>query len=46
MLKRLEDEQSFGDSGDGADVNSDAAQSLEDRLAGLDLGRSHDVMND
>ena len=38
MLKRLEAEQSGDDSGGGTGINSDSAQSLEERLAGLDLG--------
>ena len=40
MLKRLE-EQSDSDihAGCGLDVNSDPTESLEERLAGLDLGK-------
>ena len=38
LLKRLE-EQSDNDAGCGLDVNSDPTVSLEERLAGLDLGR-------
>ena len=38
MLKRLE-EHSSDDGGGGVDVNPEPTQSLEERLAGLDLGR-------
>ena len=39
MLKRLEEQSdSEVNTGCGLDVNSDPAESLEERLAGLDLG--------
>lgn len=40
MLKRLEEQsESEVNDGCGPDVNSDPTESLEERLAGLDLGR-------